>query len=318
MIQIRLIFVFILALLAVSCDRTKVEVTDDMDKQEDVIAEDSRAETMKLQVISDYGQSEQVVADEATPATVKSPMGEIVCPGSYGGHLQGITTDDAKAIYWSFTTDLVKTDSEGKLLNRITVPNHHGDLTYHDGKIYVAVNLGKFNREEGHARSWVYVYDAEKLDLLSKHSIPEVVHGAGGIDYHNNRFYIVGGLPEGYDENYVYEYDEGFEFLKKHTIKSGYTRLGIQTACYAQGYWWFGCSGNPRTLLKTDESFELLGKYDFDGALGICRFSDDELLIGRDPDNQDCRGQVVSAKQDQTKGLIIVEEKSDTSEEPTR
>ena len=135
------------------------------------------------------------------------PPTDVHCGGDYQHHLQGVCTNEVDTLYWSFTTDLVKTDSEGKLLNRITVPNHHGDLTYHDGKIYVAVNLGKFNREEGHARSWVYVYDAEKLDLLSKHSIPAVVHGAGGIDYHNNRFYIVGGLPEGYDENYVYEYD---------------------------------------------------------------------------------------------------------------
>lgn len=233
-------------------------------------------------------------------------MGQIVCPGSYGGHLQGITIDNNKAIYWSFTTDLVKTDAKGKLLIKRAVPTHHGDLTYHDGNIYVAVNLGEFNKEKGYAKSWVYVYDADNLNLVSRHSTPEVVHGAGGIDYHNNSFYVVGGLPKGHNENYIYEYDKDFKFLTNYTINSGYTLMGIQTACYAQGYWWFGCYGETPELLKTNESFKLLGKYDFDCALGICQLSEDELLIGRKPGTQNRRGQVLSAKQDQIKGLAIV------------
>jgi len=238
-------------------------------------------------------------------------MGQIVCPSSYGGHLQGITVDDAKAIYWSFTTDLVKTDAKGKLLIKRTVPTHHGDLTYHDDKIYVAVNLGLFNQEKGHAESWVYVYDAENLNLTAKYSIPEVVHGAGGMDYHNNKFIVIGGLPKGHKENYVYEYDKDFNFLKKHTIKSGYTRMGIQTACHAQGFWWFGCYGQPRQILKTDESFKLLGKYEFDGALGICQSSADKLLIGRSLGDQNRRGQALLAKPDPLNGLAIVQETPD-------
>jgi len=41
------------------------------------------------------------------------------------------------------------------------------------------------------------VFDAADLKLLSKHKIPEVVHGAGGMAYHGGRFFVVGGLPEG-------------------------------------------------------------------------------------------------------------------------
>ncbi len=245
-------------------------------------------------------------------------IGQIVCPGSYGGHLQGITADNAKAIYWSFTTDLVKTDANGKLLVKIAVPSHHGDLTYHDGNVYVAVNLGEFNKEQGHADSWIYVYDAETLNLVSKHSTPEAVHGAGGIGWHDHKIYVVGGLPEGYNENYVYEYDKDIRFLKRHTIESGYTLMGIQTACYAQGYWWFGCYGKPQQLLKADESFKLLGKYDFDCALGICQFSENELLIGRGAGNDGRSGQVLSAKPDPTKGLAIVGVMSNKGAEPTR
>lgn len=31
--------------------------------------------------------------------------------------------------------------------------------------------------------------------------------------------------------------------------------MGIQTAAFAKGRWWFGCYGNARTMLKTDESW---------------------------------------------------------------
>ncbi len=50
-----------------------------------------------------------------------------------------------KNLHWCFTTELVKTDSAGKIITKAEVANHHGDLTYWDGKIYVAVNLGEFN-----------------------------------------------------------------------------------------------------------------------------------------------------------------------------
>jgi hypothetical protein len=231
---------------------------------------------------------------------------QVVCPGTYGGHLQGITTDESNAIYWSFTTDLVKTDLSGNLLVHVSVPTHHGDLTYHAGKLYVAVNLGAFNQEQGHAESWIYVYDAKALHLVSGHSIPEVVHGAGGLDYHRGRFFVVGGLPEGHTTNYVYAYDEAFSFVERHTVESGYTLKGIQTACHAQGYWWFGCYGEPPTLLKTDATFRLLGRYDFDCALGISGLSGDTLLIGRRHGEQRHGGQALPAKMHQTRGLVIV------------
>ena len=68
--------------------------------------------------------------------------------------------------------------------------NHHGDLCFHDGKLYVAVNLGKFNDPEGNADSWVYVYDAESLKELARHETQEVLHGAGGIGYPASQYQI--------------------------------------------------------------------------------------------------------------------------------
>jgi len=206
---------------------------------------------------------------------------EIVCEGAYEGHLQGIAIEPGNAIYWSFTQAVVKTDLEGRRLAYAAAPSHHGDPAWHDGKVYVAVNLGLFNEEPGKADSWVYVYDGNSLNLLSKHAVPEVVHGAGGMAWHQGRFFIVGGLPKGYKENYVYEYDAGFAFVKRHVLDSGYTFLGIQTVCRWNDGWWFGCYGEPKILIKADNDFHVVEKYREDWSVGIEGFSDTQCLRGR-------------------------------------
>jgi hypothetical protein len=101
-----------------------------------------------------------------------------------------------------------------------------------------------------------------------------------GVD-HAGRFIVVGGLPPGIEENYAYEYDLDFKFVRKHTLQSGYTLMGIQTATYSDGNWWFGCYGKPETLLKTDEAFTLAGKYEFNGSLGIVGQADGSFLVAR-------------------------------------
>ena len=219
-------------------------------------------------------------------AGTRSPAGAVECPGDYAGHLQGIAVDESTNIYWSFTTVLVKTDAQGKQTGRVEVPKHYGDLTYHGGKVYVAVNLGKFNMEPGAAQSWVYVHDAESLALLAKHAVPEVVHGAGGIEWYDGRFFVVGGLPTTNTANYVYEYTEAFTFVRRHVIESGQTEKGIQTVCRGRdGTWWFGCyskPGKPAVTLCTDDAFALQGIYEFNSAFGMARTdADGVLLLGK-------------------------------------
>jgi hypothetical protein len=203
---------------------------------------------------------------------------------------------------------LVKTDTSGSVLKTIPVANHHGDLCFHDGRIYVAVNLGKFNDPAGNADSWVYVYDADDLSFLEGHETQEVFHGAGGIAARGGHFFVVGGLPEGIEENYVYEYDGKFKFVKKHLIESGNTLMGIQTAAFAHGCWWFGCYGNPRVLLKTDESFNFIGKYECDASLGIVGLPNGRLFVARGScqPQKGCDGSVLVAAPNDEKGLVIV------------
>lgn len=248
----------------------------------------------------------EVTGREFVDASVKANAGTIRCEGTYKHHLQGVCTDE-EAIYWSFTTTLVKTDMEGNLLKKVPVANHHGDLCIHDGKLFVAVNLGRFNDPEGNADSWVYVYETQTLGEIARHETQEVFHGAGGIGFRDNRFFVVGGLPDSVDENFVYEYDGSFKFLKKHVIESGHTHLGIQTATFAHDRWWFGCYGDPKITLVTDANFQMIGRHRIDCSLGIEGMTGGRLLVGSGNCKKGggCTGTVQIAKPDVRAGFQL-------------
>lgn len=236
----------------------------------------------------------------------------VACEGVYPRHVQGICTNGADAIYWCWTESLVKTDVDGRILNQVPVADHHGDLCYHAGRVYVAVNLGKFNEPAGKADSWIYVYDGDTLAELAKHPVPELVHGAGGMAWHDDRFIIVGGLPPGVRENYVYEYDESFRLQKRHVLASGYTLMGIQTAAYADGAWWFGCYGKPAVLLRADERFQITGKWQFNAAVGIAPLDCGRFLIAQnttvtadDGKTKVKQARLVIALADEKAGMVI-------------
>jgi hypothetical protein len=239
-----------------------------------------------------------------TAATKFQP---VACEGSYPRHLQGVCIDEDGAIFWSFTTKLVKTDRDGEPLKKIDVASHHGDLCCRDGKVYVAVNLGKFNDPQGNADSWVYVYDADDLSLLAKYPTPEVTYGAGGVAQRDGRFLVVGGLPSGVEENYAYEYDNQFRFIRKHALPSGHTHLGIQTAAFADGHWWFGCYGSPQILLKADADLQHVERFQFNCSLGIVPLGDGRFLVARGKclPKTGCSGKLIPAAADPKRGLVV-------------
>jgi hypothetical protein len=233
----------------------------------------------------------------------------VACEGTYPHHLQGVCTDDKETIFWSFTTKLVKTDRQGQALRQIDVASHHGDLCFAGGKLYVAVNLGKFNDPAGKADSWVYVYDPDHLALLARHKTPEVTFGAGGIAWHDGKFLVVGGLPAGADANHLYEYDAEFKFVQPHRLQTGGTLMGIQTAAFAEGRWWFGCYGDPKILLTEDASFREKGqRFEFDCSLGIVPLGGGKFLVARGTSSKDkgCTGRLLLAEADDQRGLRLL------------
>lgn len=240
-------------------------------------------------------------------AQAQAPFGAATVSERYPRHLQGICTNERDSIYWSFTEVLVKTDAKGKVLREMPGPSHLGDLCYSDGKLYVAVNLGLFNDAEKRADSWVYVYNADDLALLARHKTPEAVYGAGGIALQRDRFIIVGGLPKGFEENYVFEYDREFRFVRRHALRGGYTQLGIQTAAFSDGFWWFGFYGSPAILLKAGEHFRTVERFEFDCSLGIAPTGKRTFLVarGRCTTEEGCGGELVVADADSRRGLAI-------------
>ena len=177
------------------------------------------------------------------------PKGAISCEGTYDGHLQGVATDGS-FIYWPFTKTIVKTDLKGRVLASTRQPSHQGDCCVKDGLLYVAVNLGRFNTETG-AVSEVWAYDTADLSLKAKWKVPELVHGAGGIAWKDDRFYVVGGLPPTHVSNYVYEYTSDFKFVRRHDLKTGYTVFGIQTVAFLRDRFVLGCYSSKKHPIRT-------------------------------------------------------------------
>ena len=226
---------------------------------------------------------------------------EITCESRYPHHLQGITGNGVDTLYWSFTDVLVKTDLAGKVLARVEVPTHHGDLCLSGDHVVVAWS-NKFNAPG--ADSKVYVYRAEDLKLERIVPVPEVTYGAGGLDVKDGHFFIIGGLPKGYQENYVYEYDEEFRYLRTHVLESGYTNLGIQTACFHDGYWWFGCYTveKKKGLLKADTDLNLVGVYDVSPSIGLVGWGPGRFWVARHF-GEKWHARVVPMQPDDLKGL---------------
>lgn len=198
-----------------------------------------------------------------------TPQNEILSEGDWPPHLQGVCTDGTN-VWWSHTVELAKTDLNGKVLAVAKgLQTHHGDLCVVGGKVYVAVNHGQFNTEDK-ADSWVYAYDANDLSFIKRWKVPELRHGAGGMTYKDGHFFVVGGLPPTHDENYVYEYTPDFRFVGRHVLRSGWTFLGIQTADYANGRFYFGCyAGKNSTNGKSVPSLTLVSPADLSSVENV-------------------------------------------------
>ena len=83
-----------------------------------------------VMLVAHLGQSALRAEKPGTAEKDSSRFGNVRCEGFYRHPLQGICTNDKDALYWSFTTTLVKTDRTGKVLKTIPVVNHHGDLCH--------------------------------------------------------------------------------------------------------------------------------------------------------------------------------------------
>jgi len=270
------------------------------------IARSSMPHERKRQSVNNTAQAVAILAvavASLTCAVQAADRQPIVCDGQYRNHLQGITSNQKDTIYWSFTRDLVKTNMKGEVLKQVPVKYHHGDLCLAGGKVYVAFSPGYNSPGQP---SKVYVYDADDLSPLGIKDVPEVTYGAGGMEYHKGHFFIIGGLPKDKQENYVYEYDKDFKYLRTYVLPTGYTSVGVQTICFHDGFWWLGCytMEGKKGLVKTDEAFNIVGIYDTSPSVGIVGFGPGHFLFARHF-GEKWHAKAVWARADETAGLVF-------------
>jgi hypothetical protein len=88
-------------------------------------------------------------------------------------------------------------------------------------------------------------------------------------------------------------------------LKSGYTNLGIQTACFHGDYWWFGCYTveGKKGLLKADSDLELVCVYDVSPAFGLVGWGEGRFLVARHF-GEEWQAKVVPMRPDERVGLV--------------
>jgi len=193
---------------------------------------------------------------------------EIVCGGVYPGHVQGLDMDE-EHIYWSFTTTLVKTDRQGKVLKTVKVPYHHGGITVFDGKLFAARMPGRT----------VKVYKTDDLSFIRDYDVPKVRGFPGGMEYYKGHFYIAEGTRDSSFPQ-VYRYDLKFRHLKTYTIPLP-LHIGIQTIGRSNGFWWLGTYDPAHPTVKLDDEFKVLGtRHDLPTAYGVKEWAEDTMVTG--------------------------------------
>ena len=120
------------------------------------------------------------------------------------GHSQGMCVS-SNAIYFSFHNEIVKTDWYGRLLKRVEVDRHGGDICLWNGRLYTGVCFVPKKGSGGRSYAAIYVYDAETLELLRKCKLPWDC--ADGITCLDGVIYLGMGNDKGKRKNWYGKYD---------------------------------------------------------------------------------------------------------------
>ena len=201
------------------------------------------------------------------------------------GHVQGLASD-GKVIFRAFDYGIIKSDMNGKFLKKADckmLPGkswmHAGSPCLADGKLYVPVNFGSFNRNLNGKPSlnYIQIFDLE-LNFISSFHVPEVEHGAGCITYANGRFFVSGGRAYQMSGNAVFEYDKNFKFIRKYDIDIT-SYVGVQTIAFDGKYFWLGCFGNRSMSYRLARDFKDITYYDFKSSFGLSPLPSGKMLI---------------------------------------
>lgn len=200
-------------------------------------------------------------------------------------HVQGTDTDGT-AIFWSFTTVLVKTDREGNVLATRDVANHHGDCCVRDGRLYVSVGLQE-TEEKG---PYIYIYETESLAFVERILLTDFPDSLDGITFYDGHFYVALGKPKNDPaaSNRIFQYTPDFTFVRSFEIPMD-TYFGVQAMTFAHGEFWLGLygRGTKAGTIQTDTEFNIIAEHRTDSSVGVYALPVDEqgrarLMIARD------------------------------------
>ena len=201
---------------------------------------------------------------------------ELTSTATGRGHLQGISTD-GEHVYWSFASSLVKTDIDGNPLLSVEVEYHHGDLTCHDGKVFVS-----FMSNVGSRVSKVIVYRSEDLSLIEEHELTCFEDYIGTLDFHDGHFYLAEDFHSKLKLIKVHQFDESFQLVRTHTVDIEAWN-GFETIARFGGYWWGSTYAFEYPLVRMDDDFRLLEVFPFGFPYGFKSWDRDTVLTGHVP-----------------------------------
>lgn len=198
--------------------------------------------------------------------TTQKPT-NVACDGIYPLHLQGVDMNEKGEYFWSYTSTIVKTDAQGKVLKSITVADHHGDVVCWNGKIYVTAAI-IHNYNKGAEKTHMCIYNQDDLTMVDKFIIPGA-NGFDGITRTPNGFLIAAEPQPVIDatQSDLIEFDNNFNIIARHTVITPPVYWGAQNLTrYGDGYL---ASYYGDLVYKLDKNFNVVDIYKCRAAYGL-------------------------------------------------
>ena len=197
------------------------------------------------------------------------------------GHVQGMCVS-SNAIYFSFHDQIVKTDWYGRLLNRVPVDPHGGDICLWNGKLYTGVwHVKKGEKSYGA----IYMYDADTLELLKAQKVKSKDAGVDGITVLDGVIYLAMGATGKYDPETKSGRTCWYGKFKTETLEQigepfgedhGDDSLcGSQNMCtdgkyiYSSHYTYDEAARTPNVVVHDKDTFKVVAKCRFGWNHGI-------------------------------------------------
>lgn len=199
--------------------------------------------------------------------------GEIKLEGEYQYHLQDVWRE-GDYLYWTHTSQIVKTDLSGKIVAKADVGDHHAGVEVRDGKVYVAVCVyqAKTGRKAlPSSRMIVRVFDAGTLMQLEEH-VTDINDRSGSLAILDDGTFLVGCLrPPDITKTQVrfHHLDKDFKLIKSYVLDNVPVKLGIETIKRRGEFYYLSMYLDGGLCLKLDKDFREVARYRLNGTYGL-------------------------------------------------